>query len=89
MAARSGELTLATRSFGRGTDFICKDRALEDAGGVHVLLTFFSKEVSEEVQLMGRTARQGNLGSISMILLFDDLSEFDISEEDLVKYGRM
>jgi hypothetical protein len=49
MASRSGQLTLATRSFGRGADFICKDRGVEENGGVHVLLTFFSHEVSEEV----------------------------------------
>jgi preprotein translocase subunit SecA len=56
---------------------VCKDRRVEDEGGVHVLLTFFSMEVSEEIQLFGRTARQGDPGSISMVLLLDDLSLFD------------
>lgn len=51
---------MATRSYGRGADFICNDTKVDEAGGVHVLLTFFSLEMAEEVQLFGRTARQGN-----------------------------
>ncbi len=52
-----------------------------------MLLTFFSKEVSEEVQLFGRTARQGDPGSQSMILLINDLSEFDIHEDQVISWG--
>ena len=36
-ATYAGRITLATRKFGRGTDFICSDRGVEDAGGVHVI----------------------------------------------------
>ncbi len=53
----SGSITLATRKFGRGTDFICRDTNVEANGGVHVIQTFFSEELSEEVQIKGRTAR--------------------------------
>ncbi|CAF3880850.1 unnamed protein product [Rotaria sordida] len=37
-------------------------------GGIHVLQTFFSEELSEEYQIMGRGARQGDRGSYRMIL---------------------
>lgn len=34
-----------------------------DAGGVHVIQTFFSTDIAEEVQIKGRCARQGEEGS--------------------------
>ena len=36
-AATSGQLTLSTAVFGRGTDFFCKDEAVERGGGVHII----------------------------------------------------
>ncbi len=40
-------LTLTTRSFGRGTDFISRDEIVEKNGGVHVILTFLPEINSE------------------------------------------
>ncbi|CAF4353256.1 unnamed protein product [Rotaria sp. Silwood2] len=72
-AAIVGKVTLLTRIFGRGTDFICRNQTLLLNGGIHVLQTFFSEELSEEYQIMGRGARQGDKGSYRMILLDSDL----------------
>ncbi|CAF4032068.1 unnamed protein product, partial [Rotaria sordida] len=72
-AATIGKVTLLTRTFGRGTDFICRNQQLLANGGIHVLQTFFSEELSEEYQIMGRGARQGDHGSYRMILLDKDL----------------
>ncbi|CAF0787349.1 unnamed protein product [Adineta ricciae] len=72
-AATEGRVTLLTRTFGRGTDFICRTQKLLSNGGIHVLQTFFSEEPSEEYQIMGRGARQGDRGSYRMILLGKDL----------------
>ncbi|CAF1002734.1 unnamed protein product [Adineta steineri] len=72
-AASIGRITLLTRTFGRGTDFICRNTQLLLNGGMHVLQTFFSEELSEEYQIMGRGARQGDRGSYRMILLDKDL----------------
>jgi preprotein translocase subunit SecA len=55
-AVNSGRVTLLTKAFGRGTDFICYDEQLQFNGGIHVLQTFFSFNQSEEVQIKGRTA---------------------------------
>jgi preprotein translocase subunit SecA len=66
-------VTLLTRVFGRGLDFVCRDRELLANGGIHVLQTFLSEALSEEYQIMGRAARQGDPGSYSMILLDQDL----------------
>ncbi|CAM4841770.1 unnamed protein product [Rotaria magnacalcarata] len=72
-AATDGKVTLLTRVFGRGTDFICRNQQVLANGGIHVLQTFFSEELSEEYQIMGRGARQGDSGSYRMIILDSDL----------------
>ncbi|CAF3671837.1 unnamed protein product [Rotaria socialis] len=72
-ASKIGKVTLLTRMFGRGTDFICDNPKLLGNGGIHVVQTFFSKELSEEYQIMGRGARHGDRGSYKMILLDSDL----------------
>ena len=71
--ATEGKVTLLTKMFGRGTDFICTNQKIIANGGIHILQTFFTEEVSEEYQIMGRGARQGDEGSYSMILLDKDL----------------
>jgi preprotein translocase subunit SecA len=66
-ATEQGATTLMIRDFGRGTDFKCFDRRVLDAGGVHVIQSFFSKEISEEIQIKGRCARQGANGSFRYV----------------------
>lgn len=72
-AATSGQITLCPAVFGRGTDFFCKDDRVQEGGGVHIIQAFLSMEPSEEVQIQGRTARQGKKGSYQMVLLESDL----------------
>jgi len=74
-ATRSGAITLMIREFGRGTDFKCFDSRMLDGGGVHVIQAFFSTEIAEEIQIKGRTARQGARGSYSMVLNAESLME--------------
>lgn len=68
--------------FGRGTDFKCTESVVIDNGGVHVIQTFLSQNVSEETQIQGRTCRQGKVGSYSMVLIQDDLEKFGIEEKE-------
>jgi hypothetical protein len=68
---------LFSREHGRGLDFICDDDDVTRAGGVHVVQTFLSVEESEEVQIRGRTARQTNPGTYSLVLLKKDLDIID------------
>ena len=72
-AATSGQITATTAIFGRGTDFFCKDSRLEEAGGMKVIQSFLSLSKSEEIQIQGRTARQGKKGAYQLILLESDL----------------
>ena len=84
-ATRAGTVSLLTKSFGRGTDFIVYDNEVIGNGGVHVIQTFFSEELSEEVQIKGRTARQGEQGSFSMILNLDELEKFGFTQNHHIK----
>ena len=82
-AVNPGSITLLTREFGRGIDFVSYDDEVDRAGGVHVISTFVSLELSEEVQIKGRTARQGKHGSYSMVLCEEELEELKLSAQDL------
>ncbi|KAK3241914.1 hypothetical protein CYMTET_48360 [Cymbomonas tetramitiformis] len=78
-ATTTGQVTLFTRVFGRGTDFVCRDEAVLQAGGPHVVQCFLAEEAREERQIRGRTARQGGKGSYSLIVCGDDLEELGVS----------
>ena len=82
-ATSAGQITLLTKVLGRGTDFVCHDESVINQGGIHVIQTFLSEELSEEVQIKGRTARQGDPGSYAMILLDQSLEKFLITLEDI------
>jgi len=72
-AATLRQVTLTTKAFGRGMDFMCHDDRLVEAGGTHLIATFFPLDRSEERQIQGRIARQGKPGSYSMLLCEPDL----------------
>lgn len=82
-ASTPGQVTLSTKIFGRGTDFISRDKTLNERGGTHILQTFFSEMLSEEVQIQGRTSRQGQKGSYGMVLLMED-THIEIKENHRV-----
>lgn len=86
-ATRQGQITLATRVFGRGVDFIVDDEHMVTCGGLHVLLTFFPRDVQEEVQVMGRSGRQGEKGSFSMVMNSQHLEDLggDQAPADTIK----
>jgi len=89
-ATRQGQISFLTKTFGRGTDFVCRDKIVKANGGTHVIQTFLSEEISEETQIKGRTARQGDPGSYSMVLLDKSLEKYMITlkEIDDVRNGR-
>ena len=82
-ATISGKVTIFTKIFGRGTDFKIYDEIVTANGGIHVIQTFLSEALSEEVQIKGRTARQGEDGSYSMILSIKDLEKYLIKPEHM------
>ena len=84
-AATMAQVTLSTAVFGRGTDFVCMDENLLKNGGMHIIQAFLSAEKSEEIQIQGRTARQGKKGSYQMVLLETDLEAFGVQQGDCAK----
>lgn len=86
-AMTAGQVSLSTKSFGRGTDFFCVDSQLNSNGGIHVLQTFLSANKSEEIQIQGRTSRQANNGSYSMIVKKEALSDYNLSAENIDEFN--
>jgi flagellin-specific chaperone FliS len=79
----AGTVTLLTRDFGRGTNFMCCDDHVLRNGGVHVVQTFLSASLSEQIQIMGRTARLDHPGTFSMVLDSQTLPDFGVSASDV------
>lgn len=70
-AGQSGKITVATNMAGRGTDIKLSPEA-ERAGGLHVILAEFHNSARVDRQLFGRSARQGNPGSVEAIVSLED-----------------
>ncbi|TVQ36948.1 MAG: hypothetical protein EA356_04845 [Geminicoccaceae bacterium] len=69
-AGQAGSITIATNMAGRGTDIRPDERALA-AGGLHVLLTERHDARRIDLQLIGRSARQGEPGVAEAYLALD------------------
>lgn len=69
-------VTLCTRPFGRGVDFIVRDPTTKSNGGVHVIQTFVAMSEAEQIQIKGRAARQGDPGSHEFILSHPNLKQY-------------
>ncbi|KAL4481677.1 hypothetical protein ABPG74_007766 [Tetrahymena malaccensis] len=86
-ATKSRSIGLFVREYGRGTDFICLDPKVNKAGGVVVIQTFFSDNKTEEIQIKGRTARQGKTGQYYLILNQQDIqNDFQISQDQFEQW---
>ncbi|WP_439135690.1 DEAD/DEAH box helicase [Pseudomaricurvus sp.] len=70
-AGETGRVTLATSMAGRGTDIKLTPETRE-AGGLHVIITELQDASRIDRQLEGRSARQGDPGSIEYVLSFED-----------------
>ncbi|KAL4469878.1 hypothetical protein ABPG72_011099 [Tetrahymena utriculariae] len=82
-ATQQGMATLCTRQYGRGWDFITTSSDLNELGGIHVIQAFFSEDSSEFQQIQGRTARQDQCGSFSLIINKQNiLDEFQLNQSD-------
>ncbi len=79
-ATAAYSLTLISRSYGRGTDLVCRDNRVTKYGGVHLILTFFPQDDSESKQIFGRTCRQDDPGSGRIILFEPDLEYLSATE---------
>ena len=70
-AGRKGQITISTNMAGRGVD-IFVDLNVLNVGGLHVIGTERHESGRVDLQLYGRTARQGQIGSVQSIVSLDD-----------------
>jgi preprotein translocase subunit SecA len=70
-AGQPGKVTVATNMAGRGTDIHLSDEVAEK-GGLHVILTEFHESARVDRQLFGRSARQGDPGTVEAIVSLQD-----------------
>jgi len=83
-ASESEMVTICTRVFARGSDFVCHDATTIEKDGVHVIMLFVPDCEAEFVQARGRIARQGNPGSYQEILLLPQLvEEFSLTPAEI------
>ncbi len=71
LAGGSGRITVATNMAGRGTD-ISLDAKVKELGGLHVILTEYHESPRVDRQLFGRSARQGQPGTVEALFSADD-----------------
>ena len=76
-AGKAGHITVATNMAGRGTDIILAP-GVRDKGGLHVIVTERHDARRIDRQLFGRCGRQGDPGSVEVIVSLDDelISQF-------------
>ncbi|XP_058461842.1 uncharacterized protein LOC131436888 [Malaya genurostris] len=79
-----GTVTLVTRDAGQVLDYKSSG-AVEKAGGIHVIQTFFSDNPMEENRIMGRTARNGNNGSYELIVCSLAVEDSSYEEIDAIR----
>ena len=70
-AGQPGKVTVATNMAGRGTDIQLSGEVAEK-GGLHVILTEFHESARVDRQLFGRSARQGDPGTVEAIVSLQD-----------------
>lgn len=70
-AGRAGAVTIATNMAGRGTD-IKPDAEAQSLGGLHVIVSERHDSSRIDRQLIGRSARQGEVGSAQVFISADD-----------------
>jgi preprotein translocase subunit SecA len=70
-AGQPGRITVATNMAGRGTDIHLGD-GVNELGGLHVIMTERHDAQRIDLQLAGRSGRQGQLGSFEAILSLED-----------------
>jgi preprotein translocase subunit SecA len=83
-AGQKNQVMLATNMAGRGTDIVLDD-AVKELGGLHIIGTERHESSRIDMQLRGRSGRQGDPGSTQFIIsLEDDL--FDYYDEEIERY---
>ncbi len=86
-AGQTGQVMLATNMAGRGTD-IKLSESVKDKGGLHIIGTQRHESFRIDMQLRGRSGRQGDPGSTQFIISLDDDLFINYDEEEMEKFRK-
>ncbi|WP_075982983.1 accessory Sec system translocase SecA2 [Bacillus massilinigeriensis] len=87
MAGQKGQVMLATNMAGRGTDILLGE-GVKELGGLHIIGTERHESNRIDMQLRGRSGRQGDPGSTQFIVsIQDDLFTY-YDEEEKERYEK-
>ena len=76
-------ITLLVDTYGRGIDFNVLDEEVNSLGGLLVIQTYLSRYLSDEIQILGRTGRQGKNGGYLCIYTDSHLQIFPDMVSDM------
>eukprot|EP00929_Paragymnodinium_shiwhaense_P063274 TRINITY_DN3161_c0_g4_i1.p1 TRINITY_DN3161_c0_g4~~TRINITY_DN3161_c0_g4_i1.p1 ORF type:complete len:1922 (+),score=477.26 TRINITY_DN3161_c0_g4_i1:213-5978(+) len=77
------KITVTTAEGGRGHDYRCVDPAIDEKGGMLLILMWVSWSQREWVQFLGRTARQDHEGQMAVFLNGQSKEVFDLEVNDV------
>ena len=84
-AGQKGQVMLATNMAGRGTDILL-DKDVKELGGLHIIGTERHESNRIDMQLRGRSGRQGDPGSTQFIISLEDDLFVYYEEEEIERY---
>lgn len=86
-AGQKGQVMLSTNMAGRGTDILLGEGVTE-LGGLHIIGTELHESARIDMQLRGRSGRQGDPGSTQFIISVEDDIFNSYDDEELEKYKK-
>lgn len=87
LAGQKGQVMLATNMAGRGTDILLGE-GVRELGGLHIIGTERHESFRIDMQLRGRSGRQGDPGSTQFIISLEDDLFRNYDEEEMKKYKK-
>ncbi|MBN8201516.1 accessory Sec system translocase SecA2 [Bacillus sp. NTK034] len=85
LAGQKGQVMIATNMAGRGTDILLGE-GVKELGGLHIIGTERHESMRIDMQLRGRSGRQGDTGSSKFIVSLDDDLFINYDPDEMEKY---
>jgi preprotein translocase subunit SecA len=85
LAGQKGQVMIATNMAGRGTDILLGE-GVKELGGLHIIGTERHESMRIDMQLRGRSGRQGDPGSSQFIVSLEDDLFTNYDPDEMEKY---
>lgn len=87
LAGQKGQVMIATNMAGRGTDILLGD-GVREIGGLHIMGTERHESFRIDMQLRGRSGRQGDPGSSQFIISLEDDLFINYDPDEMDKFRK-